>query len=49
MPYKSEKQRKYIHAAAAKGKAWAQKFVKDSEAEVPKRKRVKKAAKKKRR
>jgi hypothetical protein len=53
VPYKSKKQRGFIHAAAEKGEKWAQKFVKDADKEkqpkVTKRKRVKKAAKKKRR
>lgn len=30
MPYKSEKQRKYIQMKASKGEKWAQKFVKDA-------------------
>lgn len=30
MPFRSDKQRKYIHAQAARGVKWAQKFVKDS-------------------
>jgi hypothetical protein len=31
MPYRSTKQRAYIHARAAEGVPWAQKFVKDAD------------------
>ena len=34
MPYKSDRQRKYIHAQAAKGVRWAKKFVKDADEKV---------------
>jgi hypothetical protein len=48
MPYKSTKQRGYIHAQAAKGVKWAIKFVGEADkAKQPKNERAKSAAKKK--
>jgi len=38
MPYRSAKQRRYIYAAAARGEAWAVKFIRDSGETPPKRK-----------
>lgn len=37
MPFKSEKQRRYIYAAASQGEAWARKFIKDEGHTPPKR------------
>jgi hypothetical protein len=36
MPFKSERQRRYIYAQAAAGKAWAKKFIRDSGHTPPK-------------
>lgn len=38
MPFKSERQRRYIYAQAAAGKAWAIKFIRDSGHTPPKAK-----------
>lgn len=35
MPFESPKQRRYIYAAAARGEAWARKFIRDSGHEPP--------------
>lgn len=35
MPFKSERQRRYIYSQASQGSAWARKFIKDSGAEEP--------------
>jgi hypothetical protein len=41
MPYKSTKQRGYIHARASAGVAWAKRYVKHADkAKQPKKKRV---------
>lgn len=43
MPYKSEKQRRFIHAKADEGEGWAKKFAAHSDG---KKKAVKKAKRK---
>lgn len=49
MPYKSKKQRGFIHARAKEGVAWAKRFVKDADkAPQPTKTRVKPKKKQKR-
>lgn len=49
MPYRSEAQSRFIHAKAAQGVAWAQKFVADAHgSKVPPINHVKEALRKRR-
>jgi hypothetical protein len=49
VPFRSERQRRYIYAAAARGEHWAEKFIRDSGHTPPKGRKKHKRKKHKRR